>query len=249
MHKIQQNLAIQSFCFRAYKEHEQVIDALKECGLDKIELCGVHLDPIKGSSSELTAAIERYRNSGIRMTAFGVHVFTNNEEHNRKVFAFAKQAGMDIITCHFDEGSLPIVEKLCEEYGIRAALHNHGRTHYHGSVWAIEEFLHKASDRIGLCLDTAWMIDMRQDPLKAAAKFRDRLFGIHLKDFVYNRAGQPEDIMLGEGNLNLKALLTFLADSDYDGYYTLEYEGDVDNPIPSIQACKRIVEAVATQLS
>jgi inosose dehydratase len=249
MNKILQNLAIQSFCFRAYKKHDQVIDALRQCGLDKIELCGVHVDPIHGSASELEQAIGKYRDSGIQMTAFGVHVLTRSEKDNRKIFAFAKQAGMDMITCHFDPGSLPIVEKLCEEYGIRAALHNHGRTHYHGSVWAIEEFFQTASSRIGLCLDTAWMIDMQQDPVKVAEKFRDRLFGIHLKDFVYNRAGRPEDIMLGEGNLNLKAFLKYLKESDYDGYYTLEYEGDVDNPIPSIQACKRIVEEVSAELT
>lgn len=249
MHKILQNLAIQSFCFRAYKEHEQVIDALKQCGLDKIELCGVHVNPIKDRSSELEGLVETYRSSGIRMTAFGVHVLTNNEDDNRKVFSFAKQAGMDMITCHFEQGSLPIVEKLCEEFGIRAALHNHGRKHYHGSVWAIEEFLQSASSRVGLCLDTAWMIDMREDPVKVAEEFRDRLFGIHLKDFIFTRAGNPEDIMLGEGNLNLKALLAYLSDSGYKGYYTLEYEGNAEDPIPSIQACKRKVEEVAAELS
>jgi len=29
----------------------------------------------------------------------------------------------------------------------------------------------------------------------------------------------------------------------------LEYEGNVDDPIPSIQACKHIMETIATELA
>jgi len=239
-------LAVQSFCYRKFKQHDEVIQALKDNELDKIELCGVHINPL--ADHDLAQTIAKYRDNGIAITAFGVHTFDSNEDNARKIFEFADMAGFDTITCHFAPGSLDIVEKLCEEYGKKAALHNHGRGHEHGSVRAIKDLLQVASKNIGLCLDTAWMLDMRQNPVEVAKTFRDRLMGVHLKDFIFDRAGLPEDVMLGTGNLDLKALLQYLVDTDYDGLLTLEYEGDVDNPVPSIQRCVDIVRSTFAEL-
>jgi len=229
-------LSIQSFCFRTYKDHGKLIEALQKCGLNKLELCPIHFNPIK-EHDQIDDVLRKFRESNIKFTSFGVYIFKNDEEDSRKIFEFSKKAGIDLITAHFQPGSLEIVEKLCQEYGINVALHNHGRKHQHGSVRAIEEFFDLASERIGLCLDTAWMLDSGEDPVEVAKRFRPRLMNLHLKDFVFDRSGKPHDIMLGEGNLKLWYLLDYLQKTDYQGYYTVEYEGDVDNPIPSIQKC------------
>ncbi|MDE0043549.1 MAG: TIM barrel protein, partial [Candidatus Poribacteria bacterium] len=79
------------------------------------------------------------------------------------------------------------------------------------------------------------------DPVEMAEKYRDRLHGVHLKDFIFARDGHPEDTVIGEGNLRLDALIQLLSDTGYDQFLTIEYEGNVENPVPN---CKKCVEAI-----
>ena len=86
------------------------------------------------------------------------------------------------------------------------------------------------------------MVDSGENPLAVAEKFRDRLYGIHIKDFVFDRSGRPEDIVVGTDNLDLDGLASFLTATSYDGYLTLEYEGDVNDPIPATKQCVKAVQ-------
>jgi sugar phosphate isomerase/epimerase len=93
------------------------------------------------------------------------------------------------------------------------------------------------SDRIGLCLDTAWAMHAHEDPIAMAEQFGDRLYGLHIKDFVFDRAGQHKDVVVGTGNLDLGKLNATLKAVDFDGVAVLEYEGDVSNPVPALSEC------------
>lgn len=239
-------LAIQSWCFRCYKTHEDVIRALKDCGVSNIELCGIHFDPTSGADG--TAVRDTYAKAGVKITAFGVHGFNEDETRARKVFDFAKVAGFSVINADFHQGGLGVAERLSAEYGIRVAIHNHGRRHPLGSVYALESLFAQATPNIGLCLDTAWMLDSGEDPLAVARKFQNRLFSLHVKDFVFDRAGRPEDVVVGTGNLDLKGLLTFLKEIQFGGALTLEYEGDVNDPVPATRKCVEAVRSVLTEI-
>jgi sugar phosphate isomerase/epimerase len=92
------------------------------------------------------------------------------------------------------------------------------------------------------------MLDSGEDPLAVARKFQDRLYGLHIKDFVFDRAGRPKDVIVGTGNLDLEGLAAFLTDIAFDGYLTLEYEGDVDDPVPATKECVDAVWAAFAQL-
>ena len=87
------------------------------------------------------------------------------------------------------------------------------------------------------------MLDSGEDPLAVAKKFRDRLYGVHIKDFVFDRAGNAEDVISGTGVLALDGFARYLVDSKFDGYLTLEYEGEPENPVPNLQACVKNINA------
>ncbi len=229
-------LGIQSWCFRSYKETGKLIEALKLCGVDRIELCGIHID-----LNHPQETLKQFSDNGIRISSFGVNGFTTDEAAARKVFEFAVMADFPVISADLASGALDLVEKLCAEYGRKIAIHNHGRKHKLGPVWALEDLFRRSSENIGLCLDTAWMLDSGENPLEIARKYRSRLYGTHIKDFVFDRAGKPEDVVVGTGNLDLPAYLAYLRETDYQGYLTLEYEGDADNPVPALKQC---VEAI-----
>ncbi len=231
---IHSNLAIQSWCFREYKTTASVIRGLKNCGVSAVELCGVHI-----SADSPDSTLAEYRAAGIDVTAYGVNYFPADEAVCRKYFEVARKAGLDSLNADFPPESIPLLEKLCKEYGVKIAIHNHGRKHRLGAPWALDEVFAKTSPAFGLCLDTAWMLDSGEDPVAAAQKYRKRLFGIHIKDFVFDRAGKPSDVIVGSGCLDLKKLIGFLSDTDYSGTFTLEYEGDSGNPEPALAECVR----------
>ena len=109
----------------------------------------------------------------------------------------------------------------------------------------LEQVFKDTSLRIGLCLDTAWALDSREDPVQTAEKFKDRLYSLHLKDFVFDRAAAPHDVVLGEGNLKLKSLLEAMGGISFAGDYIIEYEGDAGNPVPALKKCVEAVMANA----
>lgn len=232
-------LAIQSWCFREFKQASQLIAALRECGVSHLELCGVHID-----MNNPAPTLDAYRAAGITVSAFGVHGFGTDDARSRSAFEIARLAGFQTLSADFEgDAGVAAAEKLAAEYGKKLALHNHGRHHQLGAPWAIDALLAKTSDCIGLCLDTAWMLDSGFDPVEIAQKYQKRLYGLHIKDFIFDRAGNPEDVVVGTGNLKLKALADFLKSINFGGYVTLEYEGDAGNPVPALKKCVEEIRA------
>ncbi len=237
------DISIQGWCFRTWSEPDKIIHATKSCGLDYVELGSMFVDPFR--DSDYMSIINVYRANGIDVSGHGVNGLDTNDENNRTWFEFAKTVGLKSLVGSFPKGeeieTALRLEPLCEEFDIKIAIHNHGRKHNLGSPDALDRVFSRTSANIGLCLDTAWMLDSGYDPVEIAGKYRDKLHGVHLKDFVFERDGHPEDTIIGEGNLRLDALIKLLQDTDYDEFLTIEYEGDVENPVPN---CKRCVEAI-----
>ena len=76
-----------------------------------------------------------------------------------------------------------------------------------------------------------------KDPLKLSVDLYARLYGLHLKDFIFDKKGNPEDVILGTGVLELKALLDLLKGKKFSGPLTIEYEGEAANPATSLMKC------------
>jgi sugar phosphate isomerase/epimerase len=239
MFDIQKELGVQSFCFRGFEKNEQVVEQLRKCGLTRIELCRKHVN--FDDETSFDRIIDLYRKNGIQIVAIGVCPFSNNEAAETRIFEFARRAGVKGISANFRLDTTPesfrTAERLAEKYDIRLAIHNHGAAHWLGCSDMLRHVFRQTSPRIGLCMDTAWTIDSREDPVKWVEVFGDRLYGLHIKDFVFERNRSPVDVVVGTGNLNLKGLVSALKARGFSGYAVLEYEADVDNPSPAIQKC------------
>jgi len=233
------DVAIQSYCLRGFRTNEEVIEKVKECGFNKIELCRAHIDFFDASQHD--SVIKLYREAGIKIVSIGVEGFTNNLEKEELLFKFAQKAGSSTISADFYPDTAPeafrTAEKLVNKYGINLAVHNHGSRHWLGPVQMLDYIFNKTGKQIGLMLDTAWALDSREKPVEMMSRFADRIYGIHLKDFIFNEAAQPEDIIVGEGNLDLNVFMSKLKEIDYNGNLILEYEGNIDNPIPALKEC------------
>ena len=237
------DLGVQSYCFRHFKDNAQVAQLVRECGLDKIELCAVHAD--FGDESSFDKVIETYRAAGVQIVSIGVQGANGEEDKERKYFEFAKRAGANHMSVHFGAQTFPdcyrVSEKLSQEYGVYVGIHNHGGYHWLGNSEILSRVFSDTNERIGLCIDTAWALDAKQNPVQMAEKFANRLYGAHIKDFIFDRARNPEDVVVGTGNLDLPAFVKLANASPTMKFCVLEYEGDVENPVPALKEC---VEAV-----
>jgi sugar phosphate isomerase/epimerase len=237
------DLGVQSYCFRHFKDNAQVAQLVRECGLDKIELCAVHAD--FGDESSFDKVIETYRAAGVQIVSIGVQGANGEEEKERSYFEFARRAGANHMSVHFGAQTFPdcyrVSEKLSQEFGVYVGIHNHGGYHWLGNSEMLSRVFSDTNERIGLCIDTAWALDAKQNPVQMAEKFSNRLYGAHIKDFVFDRARNPEDVVVGTGNLDLPAFVKLANASPTMKFCVLEYEGDVENPVPALKEC---VEAV-----
>lgn len=240
-----QELGVQSFCFRHFKDNATTARLVKQCGLSRIELCGVHVDFQAPDTFE--QVIKTYRDAGVEIVSIGVSGMAADEGRERNHFEFCKACGAKFMAVSFAIEAVPdcfrTAEKLSEEYGVLLGIHNHGGGHWLGSTQALEWVFKSTNARIGLCLDTAWALDAGQDPVAMAEKFAGRLYGVHIKDFVFDRAGRPEDVVVGTGNLELKKLIEAMVAAGFAGAVVLEYEGDVEDPVPALTKCADAVRA------
>ena len=241
------DLGIQSYCFRGFSSNDDVISHLKSCGVTATELCPAHVN--FADSSACAEVINTYNENGIRIVSTGVLTLQGEEKNNRKWFEFAKLAGPAHISVNFRPSSCPasweVAEGLAEEYDLHLGIHNHGGRHWLGSCEMLDHVFASTGDRIGLCLDTAWALDAREDPIAMAERYADRLYGVHIKDFVFDRAREPEDVIVGQGNLDLPRLAELIESNENVKMVVLEYEGDVDNPVPALTKCVQAVGSLS----
>ncbi len=233
------DLAVQSFCFRGFKDNDEVARLVRECGFARIELCAVHAD--FSDESAFDDIVGAYTDGGVQIVSIGVERLGTDETEVRKRFEFLRRAGASFMSVDFSIGEAPqayrVAEKLADEYDVQLGIHNHGGLHWLSCPAVLEHAFSQTSPRIGLSLDTAWALHSHADPVEMIGRFSDRVFLLHLKDFVFDRAGRPEDVICGLGNLDLDALTGALKEIDFSGPAIVEYEADVDNPVPALQKC------------
>ncbi|MBA2480630.1 MAG: sugar phosphate isomerase/epimerase [Planctomycetes bacterium] len=238
-------IGVQSWCFREFKERKQLIAQVTGCGLSRVELCGVHAD--FANEATFDATIAELRAGGISIDSIGVQHFSGDEAKERKYFEFAKRAGAKTISADFKPdfalAGFRSAEKFAKEYGIRVAIHNHGGRHWLGNAQMLDAVFANTSDSIGLCLDTAWAMDAGEDPVALVTRYAKRLYGLHIKDFAFDRARRPDDVVAGTGNLDCAKLVAALRAADFSGYSVIEYEADVKDPGPAIAKCVAAVKA------
>jgi sugar phosphate isomerase/epimerase len=234
-----QPIAIQSWCFRHFKTIPEFTAQLKAAGVTATEICNRHgnfNDP-----ATFADQLAQYKKAGVQLVAIGVEKLTGNIETDKPRFEFCKQAGVKEMSISFGPeamfDALRNVEKLCDQYDMTVGIHNHGGYDWLGTPVILKHIFKNTSKRIGLHLDTAWAIDAKQDPIKMAEQFGERLYGVHVKDFVYTRDRQPQDVVIGTGILDLPKFMATLKQLNFKGPLVIEFEGDETNPVPVLKQC------------
>lgn len=131
--------------------------------------------------------------------------------------------------------NLDLITAAAQAHGLVATLHPHVGTLVESGAEA-ERVL--AGSRIGLCLDTGHLLIGGGDPVGLAQAHPDRIGHVHLKDVRLDLARQVQSgertytdavaagmyVPLGEGDVDIAAIVGSLEDAGYAGWYVLEQD-------------------------
>lgn len=232
-------LGIQSYTLRNYS----IDDALKhthEMGLGSVELFNAHFK-LDSSPQDIEAMLKKVKGYGIKIMGHGVNPFTKDHEANKKIFQFAKAAGIRNISADPTEDSFDSLDKLVEEFDIRIAIHNHGPGARYDKVADVLNAVKGRHKHIGACADLGHYIRSAEDPVRAIHLLEGRLFGVHLKDFEEQK-DKTKGVILGKGHLDVVETFKALNKVKFpsDGCLSLEYEENPDNPLDDVRQCLQI---------
>jgi inosose dehydratase len=229
-------LGIQLYSLRGYPVAEALTHA-KELGFEAVEFYP-GMFPITASVEQIADVTKQVADLGLTISAHGVNGFGKDAAANRKVFEFAKAAGIRILGCDPAPDAFPSLDELVKEFDIRLAIHNHGPKHRYNKVVDVLHAIEGHDERIGACADLGHFIRSGENPVEVIRLLKGRLYGIHLKDFAEMQE-KTKGVILGQGHLDVPAVFAALEQVQFpaDGALSLEYEENPKNPLADIKEC------------
>ena len=168
---------------------------------------------------------ELVKSKNVKIMASGVVICNDEDEWNR-LFAFADDMGISIITCEPKPEHLDIVEKLAEKHKIDVAIHNHPQPSNYWHPDMVMQALEGRSKRMGVCADVGHWKREGINPVNALEKVSGRLKSLHFKDIKKAVEGEEEqhDVIWGTGVCDVPEMLNVLKNSGFKGLMSIEYE-------------------------
>src|SRR5690554_6890968 len=173
-------LGSQAYTFRLFTL-EETLEKLHSIGVKYVELypgqkirksgdATTHFTASQEDRETIKKLLQKY---DIEAAAYGV--VSPNDEDWPKVFEFAQYLGIGIITTEPRPNQFDLVEKLCEQYGIKAALHNHPVPSMYWHPEVPLRLLEGRSPLMGVCADIGHWVRSGLNPVESLRKLEGRI--------------------------------------------------------------------------
>ncbi|HWX20298.1 MAG TPA: sugar phosphate isomerase/epimerase, partial [Candidatus Binatia bacterium] len=152
-------------------------------------------------------------------------------------------------------------EKLCKEYNIKVAIHDHPRPSHYWNPDTVLAAVKGRTPLMGACADTGHWLRSGLNPVECLKKLDGRVIVLHFKDLVPNDDANPapdkkrkeskamHDVPWGTGVGNLKAQMAELKRQNFHGAFCVEYEYHWDNSLPEVAECVKWFNQTAAELA
>jgi sugar phosphate isomerase/epimerase len=244
-------LGMQAYSFNRFT-FEEAVAKTKALGMRYIEVYpGQTLSKEKPdvktdhnmSGQDKQLMMQMLREAGVKLMNYGVVGLSNNEAECRKVFDFARETGIETIVSEPPEDAFDLIDRLCEEYKINVAIHNHPKPSPYWDSETVLKVCKGRSRRIGACADTGHWMRSELNPLEQIKKLEGRIISLHFKDL-----DQGHDVIWGTGKCDVRAILTELKRQNFKGVFSIEYEYNWMNSMPEIAGCVSFFERTEAEL-
>jgi len=187
---------------------------------------------------------------GVKLVNYGVVGLPNNEDECRKVFNFAKDMEIETIVSEPPEDAFDLIDKLCQEYKIGVAIHNHPKPSHYWDYRTVLRVCEGRSKWIGACADTGHWTRSGIDPVEAVEALASvgRVRSVHFKDLNEFGNRGAHDVPWGTGVSKAREVLKTLAENGYEGTFSIEYEHNWLNSVPEIAQCVDFFNRTASDL-
>lgn len=238
----------------------EAVDKTAALGLHYIEAFeGQRLSPesdVKMGTDISAEVIEKVRQklaaANVTLTSVYIGSLSGRESECRRAFEFCRKLGIETIVSEPAPESLNVIEKLCDEYRINVAIHNHpqGKSRY----WHPQEVLKVCegrSPRLGACADLGHWQRSGIKPTEGVRLLGSRLLSFNFKD-LNELSPDGHDVPWGTGQGEVAAVLQEVHRLGLKPtIFAIEYEYNWDNNSPDIARCAeffhRTVAAIAAK--
>jgi sugar phosphate isomerase/epimerase len=247
-------LGTQTYTFNRFTFFEAV-DKAQSVGLKYVEAfpgqkISADIDGSMGpgmTEQQVAAVKQKLSDAGIQVTAFGVVGLSANEAESRRVFDWCKTMGVKVINTEVERSAFDLLEKLCEEYQIKVALHNHPNPSIYWNPDIILEALEGRSAWLGACADTGHWLRSDLNPVECLKKLEGRIHSMHFKDLNKTGSG-AHDVPWGEGVADVPAILAEMKRQKFSGPISVEYEHNWLNSLPEVGQCVQNFHRMTAEL-
>jgi sugar phosphate isomerase/epimerase len=253
--KLGWRLACQAYSFNRFTLFD-AIDKNASLGLKYIEAY-----PGQRLSADISAGIDdnlsadnrkivkkKLSDSGVTLVNFGVCNLSKDEGASRKVFEFAKDMGIETLTAEPGEDAMEMLDRLCGEYQINIAIHNHPQPSHYWNPDTVLAAVKGRSKRIGACADTGHWVRSGLKPLDCLKKLEGRIISFHFKD-LNELSPAAHDVPWGTGVCDVKGMLEEIHRQGIKAVFSIEYEYHWDNSVPEIAQCVAYFDKVAAEIA
>ena len=239
--KLGWKLGAQAYTFNRFTFFE-AIDKIDSCGLKYVEAfpgqtlggglegkMDYHMD-----AATRTKILQKLKEKGIKMVSFGVVNVDNNADW-RQLFMFGKAMSLENFTSEPNEKDLPLLSKLCDEFKINLAIHNHPEPSHYWNPDIVLAALKGQSKRIGSCADIGHWVRSGLDPVECLKKLDGHVIQLHFKD-LNEKGKNAHDVHWGMGVANVDGVIKELKKQKFKGVLSAEYEYNWNNSVPDVTA-------------
>jgi sugar phosphate isomerase/epimerase len=254
--KIGWRLGCQAWSFNRFTLY-QAIDKTASLGLHVIE--GNDALPLdkKRPGSRLNPSLPanlrkevkaKLADAGVKLASYGVCPLHKDMAASRQMFDFAKDMGLETLVAEPPEDAFDTLDKLCEEYGVNVAIHDHPKPSHYWNPDTVLKVCQGRSKRIGACCDTGHWLRSGLAPVECLKKLEGRIVSFHFKDLDQS-GGELHDVPWGTGKCDAKGMLTEVYRQKIKPIFMIEYEYNWDNSLPDMVQCVAYFDKIAAELS
>jgi sugar phosphate isomerase/epimerase len=185
---------------------------------------------------------KRLADADIKLVCYGV------TGAGRGTFEFAKDMGIETIVSEPGFDQFDELDKLCEEFEINLAIHNHPKASRYWDYKTVLKVCEGHSKRIGSCADTGHWMRSEINPLEAIKALEGRIISFHFKD-LNKYGGGAHDVPWGTGQGDVKGMLTEIHRQGLKAVFSIEYEHNWMNSLPEIAQSVKYFDKVAAELA
>ncbi len=249
-----------TLCCAAYSFNQlsfvETLDKVKQLGLGHVE--GFNWQKFSKekpevktdanmSAADRRATQKRLADAGMKMELCYINRMQEKNEAE-KTFEWAKDLGIKTFICEPPFEAYDMVEKLCNQYEINLAVHNHPSPSKYFDPATTLKVCKGRGRRIGACCDTGHWVRSGFDPVDACRKLEGRIISLHLKDVERFGDKKAECVPWGTGKGRIEDIMKELHRQGFNGVFSIEYEPYRPENFDKIAQCISFFKEVQSKI-